>query len=439
MASAMSARVCVDRVTFAALSKGTASKNTARNPPTCLPALARPKAFLPPRQLKLGSKAPLSSSSYFECRKSGSALCQAALATPGGRSLNLDGYDHVGEPIPDDLSMSDVLKTLPKEVFEISELKSWRSVLITVTALALGYAALAVAPLWAYPLIYIYLGTAATGCFVIGHDCGHNSFSKYPLVNDIVGTIMFAPLIFPFEPWRIKHNVHHAHTNKLIIDTAWQPFNVERYKEADPVWKFLMWATFGPFYWIASVGHWLIWHFDLNRFKESEKPKVKVSLAAVYAFIGLVLVPLTIQTGIVGLVKWWLIPFLGFHFWMSTFTMIHHTAPHIPFKPPKDWNMVQAQLGGTVHCTFPWWVDFLCHDISWHVGHHLSTKIPSYNLRAAYESLDKNWGKHINTCKWGFPLLSNILSQCNLWDDTKGGYVTIKEVEEQAKLPAASN
>jgi hypothetical protein len=50
--------------------------------------------------------------------------------------------------------------------------------------------------------------------FVVGHDCGHRSFSKNKLLEDIVGTLMFAPLIYPFEPWRIKHNHHHAHTNK---------------------------------------------------------------------------------------------------------------------------------------------------------------------------------------------------------------------------------
>lgn len=52
--------------------------------------------------------------------------------------------------------------------------------------------------------------------FVIGHDCGHRSFSKNKLVEDIVGTLMFMPLIYPFEPWRIKHNQHHAHTNKRV-------------------------------------------------------------------------------------------------------------------------------------------------------------------------------------------------------------------------------
>ena len=53
--------------------------------------------------------------------------------------------------------------------------------------------------------------------FVVGHDCGHRSFSKNKLLEDIVGTLMFAPLIYPFEPWRIKHNHHHAHTNKCAL------------------------------------------------------------------------------------------------------------------------------------------------------------------------------------------------------------------------------
>lgn len=56
--------------------------------------------------------------------------------------------------------------------------------------------------------------------FVVGHDAGHRSFSKNKLLEDIVGTLMFAPLIYPFEPWRIKHNHHHAHTNKCVAEFA---------------------------------------------------------------------------------------------------------------------------------------------------------------------------------------------------------------------------
>lgn len=40
---------------------------------------------------------------------------------------------------------------------------------------------------------------------------------------------------------------------------------------------------------------------------------------------------------------------------MSTFTMVHHTAPHIPFRYSEEWNAAQAQLNGTVHCDYPRW------------------------------------------------------------------------------------
>lgn len=70
-------------------------------------------------------------------------------------------------------------------------------------------------------LAHHMLSRPSVGCgrpcpqfFVVGHDCGHRSFHSNNLVEDIVGHLMFAPLIFPFEPWRIKHNTHHAHTNK---------------------------------------------------------------------------------------------------------------------------------------------------------------------------------------------------------------------------------
>lgn len=90
--------------------------------------------------------------------------------------------------------------------------------------------------------------------FVIGHDCGHRSFSSNKLLEDIVGTLFFAPLLYPFEPWRIKHNKHHAITNMLDEDTAWHPIMKEEYEAMGPVTKFVITGFLGsPLKMWASV------------------------------------------------------------------------------------------------------------------------------------------------------------------------------------------
>lgn len=103
----------------------------------------------------------------------------------------------------------------------------------------------------------------------------------------------------------------------------------------------------------ASMFHWAMWHFDINKFTEKQRPKVYLSWAACALFAATAFPFLVTNFGWAGLVKYWLMPWLGYHFWMSTFTIIHHTAPHIPFKAGKEWNAAKAQLSGTVHCDFP--------------------------------------------------------------------------------------
>lgn len=327
------------------------------------------------------------------------------------------GYTTIGLDLPKSITLSAVVNSIPKEAFQINPWRAWGSVLTTVCAVSLSIYLLQISPPALLPFAWAFAGTAWTGMFVIGHDCGHRSFSQNKLVEDIVGTIMFAPLIYPFEPWRILHNAHHAHTNKLKEDTAWHPVMDGDLDKWPALQRWLFKSFLGtPLKLWASVGHQLFGHFDPSTFTAEQRQRVVVSLAAVAAFAVFVLGPLTYYTGPWGLFKYWAAPWLGYHFWMSTFTVVHHTARHIPFKPKEEWNAAQAQLGGTVHCNYPFWVEFLCHDINVHVPHHVSSKIPWYNLRSATDSLRKYYGEFMTEGDWNWTMMKTIFTELHMYD-----------------------
>jgi acyl-lipid omega-6 desaturase (Delta-12 desaturase) len=141
------------------------------------------------------------------------------------------GFKSIGAELPDDVKLSDIVKSLPKEVFEINNARGWLTCLTSLITFPASLYLIHISPAWFLPIAWAISGTAFTGWFVIGHDCGHRSFNTNRLVEDIVGNFFFAPLLYPFEPWRIKHNQHHAFTNKLVDDTAWHPVMKDEVKE----------------------------------------------------------------------------------------------------------------------------------------------------------------------------------------------------------------
>ncbi|KAH0850708.1 LOW QUALITY PROTEIN: hypothetical protein HID58_095311, partial [Brassica napus] len=173
--------------------------------------------------------------------------------------------------------------------------------------------------------------------FVIGHDCAHKSFSQNKLVEDIVGTLAFLPLV-------------------CLSTTVITP----------KLTSLLFYAMINSSFLCILV--YKIGELALK--SEKERAKVKISLACVYAFmaVGVEWPTIIHKVGILG--------------WMSTFTMVHHTPPHIPFKPADEWNVAQVQLNGNI----------LCHDINVHIPHDMSPRIHNYNLCAAHESIQENWG-----------------------------------------------
>lgn len=325
-----------------------------------------------------------------------------------------------------DFTLQDIIKSLPKECFKQNALKAWTGAMINVLMVALGYVTIVYSPWFLLPIAWIFTGTALTGFFVIGHDAGHRSFAKQRWVNDLVGHLFMAPLVYPFHCWRILHNFHHAHTNELDVDNAWRPFDGAEYESLSPAIRTVYELIRGYFWWVGSIVHWANLHFNWNSFDEKDRGDVKLSIGVAVLFAAIAFPALIYTTGIWGFVKFWLIPWMVYHFWMSTFTIVHHTAADIPFKPTQEWNAAEAQLVGSVHCDYPRWVEFLCHDINVHIPHHVSTAIPSYNLRMAHQSLKENWGEYVYERKFNWALMKEISEECHLYDPEKA-YRSFKE------------
>jgi omega-6 fatty acid desaturase (delta-12 desaturase) len=96
---------------------------------------------------------------------------------------------------------------------------------------------------------------------------------------------------------------------------------------------------------------------------------------------------------------------------------VHHTDVDIPFKPRETWNEAESQLFGTIHCEYPLGVEWLCHHINVHIPHHISTAIPSYNLRTVHELLKEKWGDRLQERRFSWELMNRITQECDLYDE----------------------
>src|SRR5687768_7789918 len=63
---------------------------------------------------------------------------------------------------------------------------------------------------WLTVPLAVLAGALLVRVFIIFHDCGHGSFFKSRLANDITGFIAGVLTFTPYYHWRWEHSLHHA-------------------------------------------------------------------------------------------------------------------------------------------------------------------------------------------------------------------------------------
>ena len=223
--------------------------------------------------------------------------------------------------------------------------------------------------------------------FIIFHDCGHGSFFKSRLANDIVGFIAGLLTFTPYYHWRWEHGLHHGTSGDLDrrgTGDIWT-MTVQEYIESTRWKRFAYRLARNPFvlFIVAPLFLFLI----RERFpSKGAKPRERFSVWWMnIAIAGMVLVMswifgwkhyLILQlivTMVAGATGIWLF-------------YVQHQFEDAYWERGGEWDYTTAALQGSSFYKLPKVLQWFSGNIGFHHIHHLSPRIPNYNLQRCHES-----------------------------------------------------
>jgi len=262
-----------------------------------------------------------------------------------------------------------------------------------------------------WPIYWLFQGCVMTGLWVLAHECGHQSFSDYEVINNIVGTIFHSLLLVPYHPWRITHGKHHNNTGSCDNDEVFAPSSREDFDGHDlretPIaqwWGIIVMLTVGwwPGYLIfnatgpAKYRGKNVSHLSPTAAFFDSKDYwlvIQSDIALFMAFSGLVYAIYTFGFLTVG--TYYLIPEMIVNLNLVLITYLQHTDVYMPHFRNKEWNWLRGAC-----CTvdrqygmFGIYDRTLHHITDSHVCHHLFSTMPFYHAKEATPYIKEVLGK----------------------------------------------
>jgi len=317
-------------------------------------------------------------------------------------------------------------------VAEYQEASAWRATWQIADTLV-PYALLWVLMYWTVAISWwltlalaVLAGGLLVRVFIIFHDCGHGSFFKSRLANDIAGFIAGVLTFTPYYHWRWEHSLHHATSGDLDrrgTGDVWT-LTVQEYLESSRWKRFAYRLARNPIvlFVIAPVFLFVVRErFPSPKASVRERHSVwrmnaailamATALSLVFGFKAYLLIQLTVimTAGTVGV-------------WMF---YVQHQFEDAYWEHREEWDYTTAALQGSSFYKLPRILQWFSGNIGFHHIHHLSPRIANYNLERCHNS---------------HPLLRDVkpltvrtsLKSINfrLWDEQRGRLVGFRRVRE---------
>jgi acyl-lipid omega-6 desaturase (Delta-12 desaturase) len=298
------------------------------------------------------------------------------------------------------------------------------TILPFVTFWSFAYRSLSVS-FWVTLLFAIPAGGFLVRTFIIFHDCCHISFFKSKKANALVGNITGILTTFPYEQWKFEHAVHHATNGNLDrrgTGDIWT-LTVNEYSSLSSFKKVIYRLYRNPIV-LFGLGplYIVLIQYRFNRKLAGRKERwntyaTNTALIAVWGGISwllgwravlLVEAPIVYLSAMVGI---WLF-------------YVQHQFDNGYFENAENWSYESSAMEGSSFYKLPKPLQWITGNIGFHHIHHLSSRVPNYNLQKVSESDD--FFRNIPSIGFWSSLRS---LRHRLWDEQEKRFVNFKDAK----------
>jgi omega-6 fatty acid desaturase (delta-12 desaturase) len=222
--------------------------------------------------------------------------------------------------------------------------------------------------------------------FIVFHDCAHGSFLSTKRANVWLGRFTGLLVFQPFGNWRHSHAIHHGTAGDLDRRGTGdiKTLTVDEYMSSSRMQRLGYRLFRNP---LVMFGLGPIWAMmiDPRFWSRRMRPRQRHSVIETNLVLAIVVGAIV---WLVGLQAWILVQIPTFILagtagvWMF---YVQHQFEDVYWESSERWSYADAALHGSSYLKLPKVLQFFTGNIGLHHVHHLSAKIPNYNLQRAHD------------------------------------------------------